>query len=88
MNGVETCLPELNEAILDEPAPKKNSRTLVWPGQIKQVDNKTHVTLAGKRSSAALSALLGSDGLIFISQTNADTSPLVKAVRWQQLLSL
>jgi molybdopterin molybdotransferase len=86
--GIEKCLPELTEAILDQPVSIRGSRTLVWPGRIKLTDGRTEVSLAGKRSSAALSALLGSDGLIFVDQTVADPDQLVKALRWQQILSL
>lgn len=86
MIGLKRCLPELTDAILDESWPMKSGRTLVWPGRIKHTDRKVRVTLSGKTSSAALSALSGSDGLIYIFRDQTDTPPLVKAVEWRQVL--
>lgn len=86
MIGLNNCLPELSEAMLDESSPMKSGRTLVWPGQIRPSAGKLLVKLAGKKSSAALSALLGSDGLIFLFRSQPDSPPLVKAIEWHKLL--
>lgn len=88
MVGCERYLPNLVEATLDRPAPVKSGRTLVWPGHIRSREGRTEVKLAGKRSSAALSALLDSDGLIYISKAGPEASQQVRAVKWQQLLNL
>ena len=86
MIGVDNCLPKLSQATLEESSPMKSGRTLVWPGQFRQTDSKLYVTLSGKKSSAALSALLSSDGLIFLFRSQSDSAPQVKAIEWHKIL--
>ena len=86
MIGVESCLPKLTPAILDGASPANSGRTFVWPGFFRKKDNTLHVTLANKRSSAALSALLGSDGLVFLDWIGNSDEPTVKAVSWPEIL--
>lgn len=88
MIGIDNCVPELSEATLDESSPMKSGRTVIWPGRIEQADNGLTVTLSGKRTSAALSALTGSDGLVYLFRNQIDDPPDVKAVRWRQILHI
>lgn len=61
---------------------RKSDRTIIWPGKIWNDGKHTMVSLSPKKSSAALSALLGSDGMIFQKNHN---SANVEVVTWVQV---
>ncbi len=68
---------------------RKSGRMLIWPGMIQQNGNEIIATFANKKSSAALSALTGTDGLIFqtvVENINGEP-PQVAVVRWEQILN-
>jgi molybdopterin molybdotransferase len=75
-------------AELQRTPPRKTKRTLIWPGKIWRDGAKTCAAFSEKTSSAALSALLQSDGLIMQSSENelSDSSGQVLAIRWRDLL--
>jgi molybdopterin molybdotransferase len=77
----------LDPAQLHKCPPRKGDRMLIWPGRIWSDDGKILAAYSEKKSSASLSALRGSDGLIFQQRmTESDAvSTDVKIVRWQQL---
>lgn len=66
---------------------RQSDRMLIWPGKIRECDQGTIAEFSGKESSAALSAVLGSDGLIFqdIPNGSGTTTPRISTVRWQQI---
>jgi len=77
----------LTPAHLHECPPRKGNRMLIWPGRIWSENNEILAAYSEKKSSASLSALRGTDGLIFqkkMSESDA-ASPDVKVVRWQQI---
>ncbi|MCK4461935.1 MAG: molybdopterin molybdotransferase MoeA [candidate division Zixibacteria bacterium] len=66
---------------------RKTGRMLIWPGSFTNPGGEIIATFSPKRSSAALSALLGSDGLIFQSIRDSAEPPTIKVVPWDQILS-
>ncbi len=64
---------------------RKSNRLLIWPGVITEFEQGLRAQLTTKSSSAALSALLGSDGLIF-SDTIAGKSGRADFLPWGQIL--
>ena len=74
-------------AALDPESFRKSGRKLIWPGFIKQKSDGMVVSLSPKKSSAALSALLNTDGLIFQDRPGGETGEvIVRAVYWHQIL--
>ncbi len=65
---------------------RKTGRMLIWPGSFTNTGGEILATFSPKRSSAALSALLGSDGLIFQSITDSTEPPAIEVVQWDQIL--
>ena len=86
MCGARDYIPELSDATLDESSPMKSDRTVIWPGKIEIRDGQTVATISAKRSSAALSALLDSDGLIFLFRDKPDDAPIIKVLPWHLIL--
>lgn len=86
--GRQDYLLRRQPANLAQAAFRKGGRLLIWPGTIRNTDDALVAEFSEKKSSAALTALLGSDGLIFQDtwDGNMDTPPGVSVVRWQQLL--
>lgn len=66
---------------------RKSGRMLIWPGSFKSENGEIVAEFSSKRSSAALSALLGADGLIIQSDTSDAASPKVEVIPWNQILS-
>jgi molybdopterin molybdotransferase len=67
----------------------KPGRLLIWPGFIKDRDNRTMASFSAKKSSAALTALLGTDGLIIQNATEArPVDDNVKIILWDDILRL
>jgi molybdopterin molybdotransferase len=68
-------------------SPMPAQRMLIWPGSFTNSGGEILAEFSPKRSSAALSALLGSDGLIFQSIRDSAEPPTIKVVPWDQILS-
>jgi molybdopterin molybdotransferase len=89
MAGCRRFQLRLTPARLGSTPIRESDRMLIWPGTIRQDGTGTVAEFSPKKSSAALSALLGSDGLIF--QTASDGSDAstteIETVRWEQMLS-
>jgi molybdopterin molybdotransferase len=69
--------------------PAKPGRILIWPGTIRRESSGMVADLSSMKSTAALTTLLGTDGLIIQGSVNGkpgDTS--VGAVSWTDLLKL
>ncbi|HDL01449.1 MAG TPA: molybdopterin molybdenumtransferase MoeA [candidate division Zixibacteria bacterium] len=63
----------------------KSGRTLIWPGKIFSEDSSLVASFANKKSSAALSALLQTDGLIF-QYTSNDKPTKIEITYWDEIL--
>lgn len=87
MSGISNYQLRLSQATLSPDSIRKSGRMLIWPGSIKGNGASTIVEFSPKKSSAALSALLGSDGLIFQTATDDRSQPEVRAIRWRHLLN-
>ena len=63
--------------------------TLIWPGKIWHQEKGIAASFSPKESSAALSALLGSDGLIFQKNQKPgwENSPDIEVVTWPQVFN-
>ncbi len=74
-------------AHLESAARKAGGRTLIWPGKIFWKGPELYAELSHKKSSASLTALLQSDGLI-IQNANVDVNetPEVDTLTWEQIL--
>ena len=75
-------------ATLAPEAIRKSGRKLIWPGFIKQEASRTIARFSPKKSSAALTALLGTDGLII--QDTREAGPgdaTVEVIPWCQILN-
>jgi len=66
---------------------RKSGRMLIWPGTFDCSGREIVVEFSPKKSSAALSAVLGSDGLIFQSTTDGSEMPTIEIVPWEQILN-
>jgi molybdopterin molybdotransferase len=66
---------------------RKSGRMLIWPGTFKYAKGGLVAEFSPKRSSAALSALLGTDGLILQSIAADGESPTIEVVPWDQILT-
>ncbi|UCD17765.1 MAG: hypothetical protein JSV44_02355, partial [Candidatus Zixiibacteriota bacterium] len=68
---------------------RSSRRKLIWPGFIKEEAGRTVARFSPKKSSASLTALLGTDGLII--QDTMDAGPgdvSVEAIPWSHILTL
>ena len=63
--------------------------TLIWPGKIWHEEMEMKASFSSKESSAALSALLGSDGLIFQKnpKPGGENSTEIEVVTWHQVFN-
>lgn len=77
-------------ARLKDSAPRKSQRLLIWPGRIWQDGGQVCAAYSSGKSSAALSVLLNSDGLIFSKQQSDKSADpdAVEVIRWNQILKL
>lgn len=87
MIGVKDYIPQTSQAVLSRDSIMKSERTLIWPGKIYSENGILSASFAPKKSSAALSALLNTDGLIFQFKTD-DQSPRIEFTSWQQILNI
>lgn len=85
--GVKEYMPQTSQAVLDKNIIKKSGRTFIWPGKISSENGTLTAGFASKKSSAALSALLDTDGLIFQFKTDNQSSR-VEVVSWRQILNI
>jgi len=87
MSGCHDHRLVLAPALLHKCLPRKGDRMLIWPGRIWSENSEVLATYSEKKSSAALSALRGSDGLIFQQKRSEsdDISLDVKVVKWHQV---
>lgn len=74
-------------AVWDDDNPRKSKRFLIWPGSFKDTAGQLSVRFSAKKSSAALTALKDSDGLIFQSEFDGKnpTRVSLSAVRWADI---
>lgn len=86
--GSKSYIPVLSDATLGKSPPIQSKRTIVWPGMFTHDGKKLVVTLSDKRLSSSISALLGSDGLVFLIRNGNDSTPVVKAAWWREILNL
>lgn len=84
MAGYEKFKLQPTAALLDNSPEMKSDRTIIWPGKIWNRGKQTFASFSAKKSSAALSALLGSDGIIF--QRDHDSAE-VEVVTWNQVFN-
>ena len=76
-------------ATLATDAIRKSERKLIWPGFIREEAGHTVVSFSPKKSSAALTALLGTDGLIIQDSMNVGSGDvIVEAIPWSHILKL
>jgi molybdopterin molybdotransferase len=85
MNGMESIDLLLDSALLVG-HPFKSNRTIIWPGTIERTSSTATATYSSKRSSAALSALLKSDGLIFQNVSTEFSGEKVGVCDWSRIL--
>ncbi|MEE9443316.1 MAG: molybdopterin molybdotransferase MoeA [candidate division Zixibacteria bacterium] len=76
-------------AVINPEQIRPGGRLLIWPGKFRRTRSGITAEYSEKKSSAALSALLNSDGLIFsdLSGNNVPASTQVQVIFWNQLLS-
>jgi len=87
MIGVRDYLLKPVKATLSNDSIRKSGRTLIWPGKIFFENGKPIASFSEKKSSAALSALLESDGLIFqyLRENNLHN---IEVATWQQIQNI
>lgn len=66
---------------------RRSGRKVFWPGRFTETPNGVQAAYSPKRSSAAISALLNTDGLIVQSSTDGDDEPTeIHVIRWESIL--
>ncbi|HSG98539.1 MAG TPA: molybdopterin molybdotransferase MoeA [candidate division Zixibacteria bacterium] len=67
---------------------RRTARTLIWPGTFRSDVGGLCASYSPKSSSAALSALLNTDGLIIQPplESSAPAAPDVQTITWEQIL--
>ncbi len=79
----------LQPASLAPEAIRKSGRKLIWPGMIRSETGQFRASFSPKRSSAALTALMGTDGLVFQAATDGrDNDVTVEVLSWDDILKL
>jgi len=88
MSGMADHRLKTNPAILPPGESRKTGRKLIWPGFFSQEGGRTVARFSPKKSSSALSSLIGTDGLI-IQEAGKGTAEdnAVEIVFWDDLLS-
>ncbi len=87
MIGIRNYRIPTTPASLSKDSIMKSGRTLIWPGKIFSEDGNLVASFANKKSSAALSALLQTDGLIF--QYKSDNKPnKIEVAYWDKILHI
>ncbi|MFQ5498305.1 MAG: molybdopterin molybdotransferase MoeA [Candidatus Zixiibacteriota bacterium] len=86
--GRTDYFPKPKPAELASGSVRKSGRMLIWPGTIQENCSGLQAEFADKKSSSALSALLGSDGLIFQRlPVNESGQPKIEVLTWEQILN-
>jgi len=66
---------------------RQSKRMLIWPGFIQEVDGRTMARFSPQKSSAALTALLGTDGLIIQDAPHGASGDIeVGVIPWDHIL--
>jgi molybdopterin molybdotransferase len=74
-------------AALEQETIRKSGRKLIWPGFIRYEGSRTVARFSPKKSSAALTALLGTDGLIIQDATDTGAEDVnVEVIPWNHIL--
>jgi molybdopterin molybdotransferase len=74
-------------ATLEQKAVRRPGRKLIWPGFIRYEGSRAVASLSPKKSSAALTALLGTDGLIIQDAADARSGEVaVEVIPWSHIL--
>jgi molybdopterin molybdotransferase len=89
MIGMEDFRLVLQPASLASEAIRKSERKLIWPGMIRSEAGQIVASFSPKKSSAALTALLGTDGLVFQAATDESREDVkVEVISWDHILKL
>lgn len=79
----------LQPARLAPEAIRKSGRKLIWPGMIQSEAGQFRASFSPKKSSAALTALMGTDGLVFQAATDGEGKDVtVEVLSWDDILKL
>jgi molybdopterin molybdotransferase len=62
---------------------RSSNRKLIWPGFIKEKANRTVAKFSIRKSSAALTAIMDTDGLVI---SDSDKDGTVEVIRWSDIL--
>ncbi|MCP4583101.1 MAG: molybdopterin molybdotransferase MoeA [candidate division Zixibacteria bacterium] len=74
-------------AVLSPDSVRKSKRKLIWPGLFNSDSGRTIASFSSQKSSAALTALQGTDGLIIQKATSGVTEDMtVETIPWSQIL--
>jgi molybdopterin molybdotransferase len=89
MIGLKDYRLPLQPARLAPEAIRKSGRKLIWPGMIRDEAGQIEASFSPKKSSAALTALMGTDGLVFQSATDDNRKDVkVEVIPWDHILRL
>ena len=87
MIGLQDYRLRLQSATLPPEAIRKSGRKLIWPGSIRTEGGQIVASFSPKKSSAALTALMGTDGLVFQSAITGDSTDVkVEVIPWDHIL--
>ena len=86
MAGFNDYKLRLIPAFLTHESIRKSTRKLIWPGFFKEDSGRLVARFSPKKSSAAITALLGTDGLIIQDPAEAKSEEVaVNVVRWRHI---
>ena len=89
MIGLKDYRLRLQPARLAPEAIRKSGRKLIWPGMIRSEAGQIVASFSHKKSSAALTALMGTDGLVFQAATDGECKDVkVEVIPWDHILRL
>lgn len=90
MMGYKDYQLQLAPARLGSTLPRKSDRMIIWPGAIRREGDEMIAEFSNKKSSAALTALLNTDGLIFQNELTENENPSsdVKFIWWNQIFDM
>jgi molybdopterin molybdotransferase len=87
MAGFNDYKLRLIPAFLAHESIRKSTRKLIWPGFFKEDSGRLVAHFSPKKSSAAITALLGTDGLIIQDPAEAKSEEVaVNVVQWRNIL--
>ncbi len=86
MAGFTDYRLRLMPAFLAPESVRNSKRKLIWPGYFKEDSGRLVALFSAKKSSAAVTALLGTDGLIIQDPAEVKSKEAaVKVVRWRHI---